>query len=173
MARTYYTRPSMSTVLLTHGTDPHAITARRCGPVARLLVRGRSFALDRALSHGVSPDSSVALSLRAHALISLRHRLALASQLRRLAGAAGRSRLGFDPAVPVPSHVSDALDLIDQVAEALEGTEPVDARGVAQLEILLHDGGGPLFDAHAGFALRRALENVLAGLVPLAALASD
>lgn len=163
----------MSTLVLTRGTDPHAVKSRRCGPVARLLVRARSFALDRALSLGASPDSSVALSLRAHALISPAHRVTLARQLRVLAGAAGRPRLGFDPSVPVPRHVSDTQDLIDQVTEMLEGAEAVDACGVAQLEILLHDGGGPLYDTHAAFALRRALENALAAMAPVAALAAD
>lgn len=156
----------MIILVVTRGSDAHAVQARRCGPVARLLVRTRSFSLDRALSHGVSPDSAVSLSLRAHALISPQHRLRLARRLRRIARAAARPRHRWDPSVPVASHVSDAIDLIEEVTEMLDGPEAVDARGVAQLEILLRDGGSPLFDARAAAALRRSLESALATLAP-------
>jgi hypothetical protein len=156
----------MSTLVLTRGSDPHAVQAHRCGPGIRLLVRARSLSLDRALGRGISPDSGVALSLRAHALISRAHRLSLARHLRRTARAAGRPRPRFDPLVPVPAHVTEVQDLIDEVTETLEGAEAVDARGVALLQVLLHDGGGPLFDARAGCALRRALEHALAALAP-------
>jgi len=156
----------MPTLVLMRGSDPHAVEVRRCGPVARLLVRARSLSLDRALSRGASPDSSVALSLRARDLISPAHRLTLVRQLRRVARAAGRPSPRFDPSVPVPSHVSEVADLLDQLSETLESAEAVDARGVALLQVLLHDGGGPLFDARAAFALRRSLENVLAALAP-------
>lgn len=156
----------MRTLVLTRGSDPHAIRARRCGPGARLLVTARSLSLDRALSRGASPDSAVSLSLRARALISPQHRLSLARRLRRIERAAGRPQHRWDPSVPVAGHVSDASELIDEVIEMLEGAEAVDARGMAQLEILLHDGGGPLFDAGAAAALRRSLESALATLAP-------
>ena len=156
----------MTILLLTRGSDPRVVHVRRSGVCARLLARTRALALDRALVNGASPDSRATLSLRAQSLISPRHRVDLARRFRALLRAAGRPVHPFDPTLPVPTQVLLVQELIDEVLELLESVEPIDARGVARLELLLRDGGGPLYGAtvHA-VDLRRSLERIFDALV--------
>lgn len=154
----------MTTLLLTRGSDPRVVQVRRCGVGARLLARARALAIDQALVNGISPDSSVTVSLRAQSLISVRHRLDLARRFRGLLRVAGRPVHPFDPTLPVPAHVLHARELIEEIVEVLEGTEAIDARGVARLELLLRDGGGPLYGAAGASGLRRALQHILDSL---------
>jgi hypothetical protein len=155
----------MNTLLLTRGSDPRVVQVRRTGVCARLIVRARALALDHALAHGASPDSSVALSLRARSLIGPRHRVELAHRFRALLRLAGRPVHPFDPTLPVPTQVLHVRELIEEVAEVLERGEAIDARGVAQLELLLRDGGGPLYAASVhSVELRRTLEQILDAL---------
>jgi hypothetical protein len=154
----------MSTLLLTRESDPRVVHVRRSGVCARLLVRARARALDRALVAGASPDSRATLCLRAQSLISPRHRADLAHRFRALVRAAGRPVHPFDPTPPVPSQVLLVWELTEEVLELLEGFEPIDARGVAQLELLLRDGGGPLYGAAYPAELRRSLEQILDAL---------
>ncbi len=155
----------MTTLLLTRGSDPRVVQVRRSGACARLLVRARALGLDQALATGASPDSTASLSLRAQSLIRPRHRADLAHRFRDLLRAAGRPVHPFDPSLPVPTQVLLVRELIEEVLEVLESVEPIDARGVAQLEVLLRDGGGPLYGAtlHA-VELRRTLEQILDAL---------
>jgi hypothetical protein len=155
----------MTTLLLTRGSDPRVVQVRRVGVCARALVWARALSLDRALVNGASPDSSAALSLRAQSLLRPRHRIDLAHRFRALLGAAGRPVHPFDPTLAVPTHVLLVRELIDDVVEVLEGVEAIDARGVAGLELLLRDGGGPLYGASAHpLELRRTLEQILDSL---------
>lgn len=154
----------MTTLLLTRGSDPRVVQVRRCGVCARVLARVRSLAIDQALVRGTSPDSSATLSLRAQSLISLRHRADLAGRLREHLRLAGRPVHPFSPTLPVPHHILLARELIEEVVEALEGAEPIDARGAAGLEILLRDGGGPFYGTGGSSALRLALERILDAL---------
>jgi hypothetical protein len=164
----------MSTLLLTRGSDPRVVHVRRSGLCARLLVRARALALDRALANGASPDSRATLSLRARSLISPGHRVDLAHRYRALLRAAGRPVHPFDPALPVPGQLLLVRELIEEVLEVLEGAEPIDARGVAQLELLLRDGGGPLYGATVHPAeLRRSLEQILDALAFSPAIPAD
>ena len=165
----------MTTLLLTRGSDPRVVQVRRSGACARLLVRARALALDRALATGASPDSRATLSLRAQSLISPRHRVDLAHRFRSLLRAAGRPVHPFDPALPVPTHVLLVRELIDEVLEVLEGVEAIDARGVARLELLLRDGGGPLYGTTAAsrLELRRSLEQILDALAFSPAIPAD
>jgi hypothetical protein len=156
----------MTTLLLTRGSDPRVVQVRRSGLCARVLVRVRALSLDQALVNGASPDSSATLSLRAQALISPRHRVDLARRFRGLLRVAGRPVHPFDPTLPVPTHVLQVRELVEEVVEVLEGGEAIDARGVARLELLLRDGGGPLYGASASpQGLRRTLEQILDALV--------
>ena len=50
-------------------TDAHYVICCRSRALVRLLARLRTAALSAALAPGACPDSSAALSLRAHALI--------------------------------------------------------------------------------------------------------
>jgi hypothetical protein len=156
----------MTTLLLTRGSDPRVVQVRRSGVCARLLVRARSVALDQALVNGADPDSSVTLSLRAQSLIGPRHRVDLAHRFRALLRAAGRPVHPFDPTLPVPTQVLLVREQIEEVIEVLESVEAIDARGVARLELLMRDGGGPLYGATPRpVELRRTLEQILDALV--------
>jgi hypothetical protein len=164
----------MTTLLLTRGPDPRAIEVRRCGPLHHLLVRIRSLALDRALAAGAAPDSSAALSLRARTLISVPHRVDLARKLRALVRDAGRPFHPFDAGIPVPRDLLGAREFIDEVADLLDSTEPVDARGVAQLQVLLRDGSGPLYGAGGPAAVRRSFQEVIRAMtLPPPAIHAD
>ena len=164
----------MTTLLLTRGSDPRVVQVRRSGVCARLLVRARALALDHALVDGASPDSTVTLSLRAQSLIGPRHRVDLAHRFRGLLRAAGRPVHPFDPTLPVPAQVLLVRELIEQVAEVLESVEAIDARGVARLELLLRDGGGPLYGGTVdAVELRRTLEEILDALAFSPAIPAD
>lgn len=155
----------MTTLLLMRGSDPRVVQVRRAGVCAHLLAWARALSLDQALVNGASPDSSASLSLRAQSLLRPRRRIELAHRFRALLGAAGRPHHPFDPGLPVPSHVLLVRELIDEVVEVLEGLDAIDARGVARLELLLRDGGGPLYGAGAHpLELRRTLEQILSSL---------
>jgi hypothetical protein len=154
----------MTTVLLTRGHDARAVEARRCGAALRVLAYARAHGLDRALARGTDPDSGALLSVRAHALIGRAHRLRLAYELRRVLRVAGRVPHRFNPTLPVPYHVLLARDLIEEIADTLEGPEPVEVRGVAKLELLLRDGGGPIYGTARAASLRDLLENIIRAL---------
>jgi hypothetical protein len=68
----------MATILLTGQKDPSYVRAHQIRTSDRLRARLCAWQLDRALARGEPPDSTVALSLRAHRLIgpSIRHMLA-------------------------------------------------------------------------------------------------
>lgn len=154
----------MSTLLLTRGHEAPAVEACRCGAAIRLLAYARAYALDRALARGIDPDSSPLLSVRAHALIGMTHRRKRADQLQRLLESAGCFHHRFNPALPVPLHVRLAGDLIEEIADMLQAPAPVDARGAARLELLLRDGGGPLYATAGADTLRDVLQNVIRAL---------
>lgn len=66
-------------------------------------------------------------------------------------------------------------ELIDEVLEVLEGVEAIDARGVARLELLLRDGGGPLYGTTTAsrLELRHSLEQILDALAFSPAIPAD
>ncbi len=157
----------MNTLLLTRGDEAPAVEARRCSAAIRFLASARAGTLDRRLARGAEPDSSPLLSVRAHALIGMRHRRRLTEELRRILDSAARTHHRFNPTLPVPDHVLLARDLIEEIAVRLETPEPVAVRGVARLELLVRDGGGPLYGATSisgATRLRDLLERVIHAL---------
>lgn len=136
----------MTTVLIAQGADPYAITPQRCRLHVRLLTRIRRAKLDRALAGGTDPDSSRMLSLRATVLISAARRRSLAGRLRRILDDAVEGRRYADPRVPLArTEILRAQDRIEELIELLEQSDPVDPQGIARLEVLLTDGGSPLY----------------------------
>lgn len=155
----------MTTVLITGGAESSAVSIRRCGAQAALLVRARGLGLDRRLAGGADPDTDALLSLRAGALISARHRHSLARALRKLLLQARRLQHPLDPPVPLARReILRTRDLIEELAELLDRPDPVDARGVAQVEVLLRDGSSPVYWAARGAQLRPALQTAIAAL---------
>jgi hypothetical protein len=116
---------------------------------------------DRRLARGVSPDTSVELSIRARALLSARARRRLARNWRRLIEVAETPPHAFDARVRMArAAIRRAAELIEELAEQLESGEPVDAAGIAQARLLLIEPGGPVYCPNT-FDLELALDRVL------------
>jgi len=148
----------MSTLLL---ACEDAVIGRRAGLRDRLVARLRAGALDRELARGVAPESCGPLELRARTLIGPAMRRTLARQLRRVVSDA-RGGHAWTVHVPVSRpEVLDAADELDVLAERLAAPGPVDVRGVAQVQLLLSDGCGPLYFRGATDELRASVARAL------------
>ncbi|MGH2867428.1 MAG: hypothetical protein ACRDNK_07660 [Solirubrobacteraceae bacterium] len=120
--------------------------------------------LDQALAAGASPDSSGPLSLRAQYLIGAPARRDLARTLRRLVDAASRPFGPLSPGVPVCRRkVLASQGTLWDLANRLTSAEPVEARGVAQVRMLI-TGDGPVYHRHAADDLQPAVQAALAAL---------
>jgi hypothetical protein len=152
---------AMSTLLLSHG---NTVLGRRAGLRDRLEARLRAAALDRELARGVAPETCGALSLRARKLIGPAARATLARQLRRIVSDA-RGGHAWMTHVPLRNpEVLDAAAELDVLAERIAAPGPVDVRGVAQAQVLLTDGTGPLYFRGATDELRASVERALSRL---------
>jgi hypothetical protein len=130
---------------------------------ARARFRGRS--LDRALSDGEDPASSAVLTRRAAWLTSTKNRHVLARSITRLLDPPSGRRPG--PSATVPPHrgeLAGARMLLARVAAMLEIDEPVYARGVARLRLLLTDGDSALYAPHRTGELLGEVEGILDAL---------
>jgi hypothetical protein len=121
----------------------------------RVACRLRAGALDRAIASGASSGDAV-LALRAGELVRRCQREELASGLRRVLRAAGRDPL-------VRREVLRGRAELARLASRLQAPGPVEARGVAQVRLLLTDGTGPLYNRGD---VRAAAERALAALAP-------
>ena len=150
-------------------SDPHRTALRARRSRARERVRARLFPwrLDLALARGVPADSRGDLSIRAHRLISLRTRRDLVTEIFDVVDHAMN---------PVPARhrvvrscdgeVLVAAPLFQEIARRLHRPGPVEAAGVAQIRILLHDGTGPLYGETWTGDLEPALTRALDALTP-------
>jgi hypothetical protein len=144
-----------------------AVTAgkRRCGKptledrlIARLLARW----LDEELARGVGASLSEAHTVRAEQLTSEGGRRKVARRLDRLVDRAQNPR----PAALIPvlppcrEQVRAAMPLIVAVRSHLLSEEPVTARGIARLKILLSDPRGPCYVRSQHDALTVALQDI-------------
>lgn len=160
-------------VVLISDADALTFACKRYGPLRSLVIRSRSMALDQALAAGASPDSRPDLSVRAHALLRHSSRCGLARELRDVVKRATRSRGVWDPSVPLARRAILANHAeIAEVARWLEDAQPADVRGIAQLRLLLRDGGSALYTADDGCELEAALERITEALDPFQALAA-
>ena len=135
----------------------------------RLLAAGvsrlRWQSLDRALARGADPSSSAVLEQRALHLTSRATRRRLATSLRGVIMAASRppampsSRIPPSrPQVPAARLELAAIELL------LKSDSPVYAQGMARLELLLTDGGGPLYSPDYPAALSGELDRIMDAL---------
>lgn len=156
----------MTTLVLTDRRNPGCVIVAHSRATARVRARVCARQLDRALAEGVSPDSSADLSVRAHDLIGSRVRHMLAQAIRRLVQeASSHSLRPMHFSVPVcRSKVCRSRRTLEELADRLVSGEPLDARGVAQLRLLLSDGAGPLYDHPSANDLEPALERVKVAL---------
>lgn len=136
-------RRAMTTVLvLDHGE----LTARPPTIVERLELRLRPGALDRDLADGTVPETCGALVLRARELIGLPARRALAHDIDLILREAHASYAWTITRVPLRrAAIIRLADELERLARRLVAPEPVSARGVAAVRLLLTDGGGPLY----------------------------
>lgn len=140
----------MSTLLLIDHGNPRCVISERSPALIRLSTRMRSRALDRALAAGVSPDSSAALSVRAHTLIGRPSRVVLARIVRGLIRDACQPLTPLTPSVPLCKRkITRSADTLEELAVRLLDNDPVDVRGVAQIRLLLIGDRGALYD-HPG-----------------------
>jgi hypothetical protein len=123
-------------------------------------------ALDRALAEGQAPESGVALTLHARRLIALRTRRRLAKTLKGMV--ATTRRAPAPPSRPAGPQVLRAAPQLLALAERLEHTGPVDARGVALARQLLRDGFGPLYADRGARRLAEAAAEATIALDPAA-----
>jgi hypothetical protein len=163
----------MSTLLLTDQTNPGCIIAERSRARTRLVVLLRSRRLDRALAAGVSPDSSAALSVRAHALIGATARAHLARWIRRVTKDARHPLHPLTPHVPLcRAKIIRSAKTLEKLAQLLVSHDPVDVRGVAQFRLLLIGDRGALFDRPGASDLEPALQEAMQALEPLSPCSS-
>jgi hypothetical protein len=151
----------MSTLLLASGD---AVVGRRVGLRDRLMARLQARALDRQLARGVAPETCGALTLRARTLIGPPARAALARQLRRVVSDVRGGHVWLSRVAVRRPAVLDAADELEVLADRLVAPGPVDVRGVAQVQLLLTDGTGPLYFPRETEELRARLADALSRL---------
>jgi hypothetical protein len=133
----------------------------------RLASRLRATRLDVELARGVPPEARAALALRAQALGEPRTRQALAKSLQRILDDARRGsppRRGL-----IATRRADVLAAAEQLERLIERLlEPgiLAARGLAEVRMLLIDGGGPLYFRGASQDLRAVAVRALTQLEP-------
>jgi hypothetical protein len=152
-----------------HPTDWVALgTHRRWSRRVRLtlVVRWRAAELDRRLAAGISPWSSDELALRARRITRRRSRSGLASGLSRAVRAA-QGVTGFSAAVrPDADEVLEARAVLSAIEQRLRAPEPVAARGVAMMQMLLTDATSPLYQPAGHGALGRQVRAAAAAMEP-------
>jgi hypothetical protein len=121
--------------------------------------------LNAALASGADPCESAALAYCAARLTRDRTREKLAGWVEEILDAAARPTPRLSSAVkPLRDEVTAARPLLIQVAELVRSTAPLYSQGLAMLEELLRDGGGPLYSSTSRGALGRELELIIAAL---------
>jgi hypothetical protein len=115
-----------------------------------LRARLQACQLDYELSTGTSPESSDLLFAHAVRIASPRSCAALASSLRKVAIRAQKP-IGLSNRAPLQRvDVLHAKAELLALAERLDKTAPIQARGVAQIRRLLGNASGPLYSGHTG-----------------------
>ena len=155
-------------VILRPGSSVNAVLiARRARFRERLAARFGAIWLDHELARGVPPEARAALALRAQTLGETHARQALAQSLRQILDDA---RQGSQPRrgqiTALRAEVLAAADQLERLIERLLEPRIVAARGLAQVRVLLIDGGGPLYFRGASQDLKAAAARAVAQLEP-------
>jgi hypothetical protein len=150
----------MGTSELTTAVATPARSIRR-PPLVAVVARLRSPWIDRRIAQGAPSWRSPTYAARSLQLTGLRYRRVLARSLERLIEDAERPRDRFSAVVPpCREQVREAMPAMLALASRLRSSEPVDARGVAQLTSLLCDTAGPCYMRARPGALAVALEAI-------------
>lgn len=103
--------------------------------------------------------------MRAHELIGSRARLAMAVAIQRLIADASHPLRPLSFTVPICRRkVHRSRRTLSELAERLRSDQALDARGLAQIRLLLSDGAGPIYVDPAADDLEPALARVMAAL---------
>ncbi len=135
-----------------------------------IAARWLAHRLDLALADGTSPETNVALALRAQRLTEPDRRWSTAGALRRIVREARndrRARLGR--VRPNRRVVLAASRELSALADTLDDPGPVAARGVAQAWLLLTDGTGALYNSESRTTLASDALRALRELRPWSA----
>jgi hypothetical protein len=137
-------------------------TGLRSQLAARLTARLHATALDRELASGIAPWRSSLHAARALQLTSDRNRRGLARSLELLVENAQQPRSQYRGAAVYPcrEQVVEAMPALLTVAGRLRSSDPIDARGIARLNILLSNGNGPCYVKIRRNALTDALREI-------------
>jgi hypothetical protein len=155
----------MNMLVLADERYPGCVKVERTPALVRVRARVHAHQSDRALASGISPDSNACLSVRAHELIGCPKRVALARAIRRLVDDAGHPLGPRSLHVPIcRSKIRRSRDTLEDLADRLLSDGPLDARGLAQIRLLLSDGAGPFYDRPSANDLAPALESAIAAL---------
>ncbi len=127
------------------------------GSLARLRARVRARSLDRALIAGADPSVSPQLAARAAQLTSRRMREQIADGLERMVAVTQGPPRRWSAASTHGPALANVPRLRELSALLRQGT-PVYAHGVAILNQLLSDGGGPAYRG-TGVELARELQS--------------
>jgi hypothetical protein len=137
-----------------------APVVQRVGVLDHLAARLRARALDRALAAG--RGSEPAAALRARRLTELSTRRGLARSLKRLLSRACQGAASGWRVPIATGPVLAALNELTHLVNMLVAPGPVAPAGVAQVQLLLTDGTGPLYNPNAaedlGSAAARAIQ---------------
>jgi hypothetical protein len=137
---------------------------QRVGLLDRLSARLHARQLDRQLAAGQPSSAAAAVALRARRLTNWSTRRDLARSLRRLVAVA-RERPANVWRVPIARlPVLAAVNELTRLANVLLAPGPVDPGGVAQVQLLITDGTGPLYNPNAGVDLAWAAERAIRAL---------
>jgi hypothetical protein len=137
-----------STEPFDHAFNRFASTRLAPSRTARLTARLRGSSLDVQLVNGADPASSPVLAARAVALSSRRARTAMAEGLTRLVEEAhGRQRRWWALGQHEPIRAN--ADALSGLAGLLRSSQPLHARGIAMLQVLLTESDGPCFRGDA------------------------
>ena len=107
----------------------------------------RAHSIDDRLLAGELPEGSAETRARCTRLLDRTYRSAVADQLRKLIEAVERAeRNRFRAQIPIREpEVSEARDLILDLADEVEGDPSVRPRGVILADRLIRDGDSPVY----------------------------
>lgn len=129
--------------------------------IRRLRARLFTTGFDNALAAGADPIFDPALALRTERLTSPRTRRQLAAGLHDVIARSERPPRVSAAAPVARQSVLINRDLIAQVAARLESERPLNAGGIAAINLLLTDGTSPLWVRSDPAVLRDRLKAAL------------
>jgi hypothetical protein len=142
-------------VLLDEDGCPVAVAP---SPWAKVLMHVRAWRLDADLAGGASPDSTVALALRAQLLVRNSTRRELARGVQHILSCATGECARSPMAIPVIlSQVRACSCELNELLTGLLADGPVSPQGMARVRELLTAPGSPLYDSGRAREMRVAV----------------